>query len=196
MGIASSLAGTTFGVRLLHVGKEELVAAALGAPFGRRVAVDDRAALLAAPVAIATVAALHRGGRGEEVADAPDLVRDRERLDAASGLIRVDESASERIKLLVGFLHVAPPCALIGASGLRNDGGRVRGRPPDSLTAEVYGEPDGQTAREPLVLDTRRHGNPHAQLEANEACRLEDESVARPGEDPIPTHGRLTPCGN
>jgi hypothetical protein len=31
---------------------------------------------------------------------------------------------------------------------------------------------------------------------ANEACRLEDESVTRPGEDPIPTHGRLTPCGN
>src|SRR5712692_5873755 len=109
MGIASSLAGTTFGVRLLHVREEELVPPALGALFGRGVAVDDRAALLAAPVAIATVAALHRGGRGKEVADATDLVRDRQGLDAASGLIRVDESARERIELLVGFLHVAPP---------------------------------------------------------------------------------------
>src|SRR6266850_4758872 len=105
----SSLAGTTFGVRLLHVRKEELVPPALGALFRRRVAVDDRAALFAAPVAVATVAAFHRRGRGEEVADAADLVRDREGLDATPGLIRVDEPSRQRIELLVGFLHVAPP---------------------------------------------------------------------------------------
>src|SRR6266850_7624206 len=105
----TSLAGSTFGVRLLHVREKELVPPALGALFRSRVAVDDRAALFAAPVAIATVAAFHRRGGGEEVADAADLVRDREGLDSASGLIRVDEPASERIELLVGFFHVAPP---------------------------------------------------------------------------------------